>query len=60
MHYPATTAIQQVPREDLLVLAPAEVSVVSTEAKQRWNKALLRLHLSDSLNAVILQHVLFA
>lgn len=41
MHYQATTAIQQVPKKDLLVLTPAEVSVERTEAKQRWNKAFV-------------------
>lgn len=60
VYYPATTAIQQVPQEDLLVHAPAEFSVVNTEAKQRWNKALLCSRLSNSLNIMILQQMLFA
>lgn len=45
MHYPATNAIEQVTNKDLLVLAPADVSIVSKEAKERGNKAILHLHL---------------
>jgi len=40
VHYQASTAIQQVPKKGL-ILAPAGVSLVSTEAKHRCNKALV-------------------
>lgn len=45
------------PTTDLQVLAPAEISVESTEAKRRWNKAFSYLHLSNWVNATIFQQI---